>query len=55
MLRFREAKRKERPKMKHVGSDQCKDIKRSNNSCRNPFNGVLPPHLHIGTSKLSGE
>ena len=50
MLRVREARRKERPKMKHVGSDLCKDIKRSTNSCRNPSNGVgtryLPPHLH---------
>lgn len=33
MLRFRKARRKERPKMKHLGSDQCKDAKRRN-SCR---------------------
>ena len=34
MLRFRVARRKERRKMKHLGSDQCKDAKRSQNSSR---------------------
>lgn len=37
MLRFREARRKERAKMKHVGSDQCKDAKRRQDLVTNLF------------------